>query len=295
MDVRQCRHFVEVVDRGSYSRAAEAIPISQSALTRSIQNLEAGLGAKLLDRTTRGLTLTGKGEKFYARAKYILKEVELAKREALKGDDNEVKISVGIAPLYAGNLVPKALDQFQKDCPHIEVHIRSDLFPKLVSGVLNGDFDFCLTNLPFSALPDNLTVDPMLDVEIVYLASSQHPLAKKSNLTIEALSEYPWAVVDEQNANALYDFIFTQEGMIESPLKVKTNSLTLLGSLVTKPPFITILPLQMAEVDIQRGDVVRLKTEAPNLKRKGGLIYRKERPSNPVADALMDIFRNLSG
>ena len=93
MDIRQCRHFVEIVDQGSYSKAALSIPISQSALTRSIQKLESDLETKLLDRTTRGLSLTGAGNRFYARAKFILREFEQAKAEIKGSRDEPLSVS----------------------------------------------------------------------------------------------------------------------------------------------------------------------------------------------------------
>jgi len=293
MDIRQCRHFVEIVDQGTYSRAAETIPISQSALTRSIQNLEQNLGARLLDRTTRGLTLTKAGRKFYARAKFILREVEQVKQEIASGDDTPGSLSLGIAPLFAGNIIPKALTLFQANQPDIDVRIRSELFPELIAGITDGRLDFAFSNLPFSTLPENVTAEPLFDVDIVFLASQNHPLAETRNLTIETLSEYPWAVVDEYHANALYDYIFTQEGMGHSPLKTKTNSLTLLKSLVTQSPYITLLPLHMVEEEIARGDIVKLQMKNAPLTRKGGLLYRSERPDNPVADAFMQTLRKL--
>ena len=291
MDIRQCRHFVAIVENGSYSRAAEAIPLSQPALTRSIQNLEMNLGATLLDRSTRGLNLTEAGKKFYARAKFILREIERTRQEVISNDEKAKSISLGIAPLFAGTFIPEALKRFHQYYPDVEVHIKSELFPKLISGITQGKYDLGFSNLPFSTLPESVEAHPLIDIEIVYLASQKHPLARAKKLSLPALSEFPWAVVDEQHANALYDYIFTQAGMGLSPLKIKTNSLTLLKSLIATPPYITLLPIHKVSSEIERGDIVKLHTKGAPLTRKGGLIYRKERIENSVADALMDALK----
>ena len=78
-----------------------------------------------------------------------------------------------------------------------------------------------------------------------------------------------------------------------SPLKIKTNSLTLLKSLIAKPPYITLLPIHMVGSEIERGDIVKLHTKGAPLTRKGGLILRKERVDNPVAAALMSTLREV--
>ena len=293
MDIRQCRHFVEIVDQGSYSKAALSIPISQSALTRSIQKLESDLETKLLDRTTRGLSLTGAGNRFYARAKFILREFEQAKAEIKDSRDEPLSVSMGIAPLFTRNILPEALLKLQASRPDIDIQIKSALFPNLIKGISNGDFDFCFSNLPFSNLPDHISLEPLFDIDIIFIASRNHPLAKVKNMSFRTLSEYPWAVVDEHHSNTLYDYIFTEQGVGQSPVRIKTNSLSLLKSLVKKPPYITVLPHHMVRDEIERGEIVKLQLEDFNLTRKGGLIYRTERITHPGAEYLMEIFREL--
>ena len=132
-----------------------------------------------------------------------------------------------------------------------------------------------------------------MDIDIVFLVSSKHPIIDQKKLSIHTLSEYPWAVVDEHHSNTLYDYIFTQQGMEDNPVKVKTNSLTLLQSLVARSYFITMLPQHMVQEDINRGDICVLEIDNFNLRRKGGLIYRDVRLGNPEAETLMETIREL--
>lgn len=87
---RQMKYFIAVVDRGSFTEAAEQCYISQSAVSQQIRALEKELGVELLHRENRRFTLTPAGEYFYSQSKGILKEVEDIRRETIRiGQDEE--------------------------------------------------------------------------------------------------------------------------------------------------------------------------------------------------------------
>jgi len=229
------------------------------------------------------------GERFYRRAKLILSETEKAVRDA-RDENPALTLNVGMAPLFAGQLLPQALQDVCAADPQLNLNVTSDLFPDLIKSLSSGQIDIMVSNLPFTEIPDDLIVEPLLDISIVYVSSASHPLSKKRLCTFEALCKFPWAVVDERHANDLYQYILTSEGETNSPIALKTNSLTLLKSMVQEPPFITLLPMHMIEADVSDKKLAILKTNQDRLKRKGGLIYRKNDITNP---ALEDLKRAL--
>lgn len=293
MDLKHLRNFVAIVDHGTFLAAAEAIHLSQPSLSRSLQSLEAKLGVTLLNRSTRGIQITAAGERFYRRAKLILNETEKAVTEAKDGDSVK-NLNVGMAPLFAGQLLPQALRSVCASNPALKVTVTSGLFPELIKGLTSGRIDIMVANLPFTDIPDDLVVEPLLNISIVYVASALHPLAQKKSCTFKDLAQFPWAVVDERHANDLYRYIFTSEGETKSPIALKTNSLTLLKSIIGEPPFITLLPRHMVDADVAENKLAILRTNQDPLKRKGGLVYRKNDISNPALESLKDTLKGLA-
>lgn len=290
MNLKQLQNFVAIVENGTFLSAAEAINLSQPALSRSLQNLEASLGTQLLNRSTRGIQITTAGKQFYRRAKLILTEAEKALRE-IKDDTQSQNLNVGMAPLFASQLLPQTLREMYAANPTLNLNVTSGLFPDLIKALSSGQIDLIVANLPFTDIPDDLVIEPLLDISIVYVASTSHPLATKKVCAFKDLSQFPWAVVDERHANDLYQYIFASEGETNSPITLKTNSLTLLKSIVSEPPFITLLPEHMVETDVRQNKLAILKTNQDRLKRKGGIIYRKNDIPNPVLESLKHILR----
>ncbi len=125
------RVFVQVVDAGGFARAAEALDLSNAVVTRQVAALEAHLGARLLNRTTRRMSLTDAGEDFHARARAILEQVAEAEAVAAQGARNPVGLLKLSAPLSYGisHLAP-VLARFRERYPQLRLDV--DLSDRLV-------------------------------------------------------------------------------------------------------------------------------------------------------------------
>ncbi len=125
------RIFVQVVDAGSFARAADALDVSNAVVTRQVAALEAHLGARLLHRTTRRMSLTEAGEDFHARARSILEQFAEAEAVAAQGARSPVGLLRLSAPLSYGisHLAP-LLARFHERYPHLRLDV--DLSDRLV-------------------------------------------------------------------------------------------------------------------------------------------------------------------
>lgn len=139
MDLRSLRHLVTLARRLSYSRAAEDLGISQSALTRSIQSLERQAGMRLFDRDRTGVSLTAQGRAVVERATILLadaEDFERRLRQTARGEDG--RIAFGMAPLPAWTLLPAALAGLIDVAPAFthDVAVRNveALWPLLIAG-----------------------------------------------------------------------------------------------------------------------------------------------------------------
>jgi DNA-binding transcriptional LysR family regulator len=277
MDLKQLRHFVALADHRSFSAAAEAVAISQPALTRSIKLLEVRLGVTLFDRHTRRVALTEAGERLHRRAKLILNEAAAAERDVQTPPAQVRSLKVGMAPMFASNILPAAMTDFSRSHPNVEIEVTSGLFDVLAGKVLEGELDIAFSNLPYAQIDKSLLVEPLFDIDVVYLASRDHPLAGKPTTVFTELTAYPWAVIDETHANDLYGYIFASQGETTSPIRLKTNSLSLLKSLVRQPPWITLLPRHMVEAELTEGLITALEVPGERVSRRGGILVRAAR------------------
>ncbi len=121
------RLFIRVADTGSFSKAATDLGVGQPTVSRRIQDLEAQLGAELFLRTTRALSLTEAGDKFYARARAILDDFDLAEAE-VRGLDNEPygQLRITVPHSLSRVVIAPALNVFMRQYPDLSLDIMSD-------------------------------------------------------------------------------------------------------------------------------------------------------------------------
>ncbi len=293
MDLRQLRHFVAVCERGNLSRAADDIPISQPALTRSLQNLEAELGVALLNRHARGTSPTEAGERFYAHAKSILAECSRARSDAaLPGGELAGEVSIGIGALFAAHIVDDALAAFGERHPKVSVTVLQGFFEELVTLLELGQIEFAFINFPLIEPPDSVVFETLFDVEVSVFVSSSHELAREPTPSTEALSAARWVVVNQPHSIEVLDTLFLSDGLPAPHTGIKTNSLTLIRSLVLNAGFVGLVPHHLLKNEIAGGRVVRLDVPSTPIVRHAGLITRREGFHRPVADELAATIRS---
>ena len=180
MEIRQLRHLVAAIDEKSLIRAAEAVFITQPALTRSLQNLEHELGVELLLRLPRGVVATEAGEAVYRHANLVLKEISTIKADIsllAKGVTGNLKM--GVSALFARYLVDDVIWQLATNQAELNMEITVGSFEDLVNDLVEGTLDVIFTNLPAVEMPEYLIVEPLGDLTAVFVASQDHPLAQK--------------------------------------------------------------------------------------------------------------------
>lgn len=119
--------FVRVVEDGSFTAAAASLDLSKGAVSKYVSRLEAGLGARLLNRTTRSLTLTEAGADFYTRASRALAELREAAEEAGEyAGSPRGHLRVAAPPFYASEILSPRLHEFHRRFPDITVELLLD-------------------------------------------------------------------------------------------------------------------------------------------------------------------------
>ena len=246
--------FLTVIAEGSIRQAADKIAISQSALTRRIQDLEEGLGASLFERTSRGMTLTPFGEvlKHHAQlvaitCQYAVSEIS----ELLEGEAGELRISAGPAWAYA--LVPDAIAAMQATRPKIRVTLLDLINDVSLPMLANGLLDVVLGGLPPTRDPQ-FEYEPILEIEHLVFANEQHPLNQLPVVTATQLTAYPWIWFTTGAASLDLMMSYFQQATLAPPAtSVETSSAQSAFRLMQQSNYLMLLPSTSLETAAHHG------------------------------------------
>jgi LysR family hydrogen peroxide-inducible transcriptional activator len=229
--LRQLQYLLALSELRSFSRAAAACCVTQSTLSGAIKELEATLGARLVDRDRRSVVMTAAGAEAVARARHIVDEaaalVDWSHRSAgpLSGT-----LRLGIIPTIAPFLLPRVLPRLKKAFPRLSLRLREETTAKLLDALKAGDLDLVLMAFPYDAPGLETAIlmeDPLLLAEPESAKAARSPagvedIAGRPLLLLEdghclrdhalAACTLPTARVDEFGATSL----FTLTRMVEA-------------------------------------------------------------------------------
>lgn len=190
LDLRHLATFLAVVDRGSFSAAAEELAISQPAVSSQIRGLETRLGERLLDRSGRRVTLTEAGRVLEGRAReMVAAERELVREIAELGDQIAGRLVVGSSTGPGEVLLPRLLGAFRALHPAVGVSLVVHDTQGICDRVLEGDLEFGIVG---AARPQRgLAFTPFLRDELVLAVPPGHVLAGARAIGLRELAELP--------------------------------------------------------------------------------------------------------
>lgn len=188
--IRQMRYYIAVVENGSFSEAAEACHISQSAISQQVKALEDELGTALLLRHGRRFELTPAGRFFYLRARRQVSEMDSIIREVRRiGKGEYERLRVGVLTGFSGRVMRSAVHDFVSGHPNAQVTLLSgtheDIFRKIVAGELD-----LVVNDQRRALASHFVNEELGDQPLYALLAQDSPLARHGDVDLETLRSH---------------------------------------------------------------------------------------------------------
>lgn len=181
-DLNDLYAFRALVEYGNFRLAAESICLSQSALSRRIEKLEAALGNRLFDRTTRRVTLTLYGQSFAERSEQLLANVEAVLADVDQASQERTGlVTVATVPSAAYYFMPEVIRRFRERYPRVRVKIIDSSVGNVIEAVSSGqaDFGICFAK----SLPPDIEFLPLKQDVYVAACRHDHPLARQTSLT----------------------------------------------------------------------------------------------------------------
>ncbi|HTP61942.1 MAG TPA: LysR family transcriptional regulator [Burkholderiales bacterium] len=289
IDALGIQAFIAIADQGSFNAAADAIHITQTGLTRRLQNLEAFLGVTLVERTTRSVALTPIGRDFLPRARRLLAELATALVEiretgkALRGD-----VSIACVPTVGVQYLPRIIQQYAALHPNNRIKILDHASFRVAEAVLRREAEFGITLL--GAHDPELVSVPLLTDRFVLVCRDDHALAKKKKLSWKELQPHPLIFSGLESGNRqLLDAALAKGGVrLNSFYEVQRSSTAV--ALVAEGVGVAVVP----GLAMQKGAYPTLRViplVAPVISRSLVLLSRKGAYLTPAAQALYDLIR----
>lgn len=189
MELRQLRYFLAVASAKNFSRAAEAVAVSQPSLSVQIAGLEDELGMKLFDRLGRSVALTQAGELFHEHALRVVRELEHAVQgiQELHGAQRG-RLVVGTLATVNSYLIPPLVSRFKQRFPGIHLQVYAQPSTDIVDGLLSNRLDVGIGLLPIEH--PRLTVVPLFEERLILVAPA-NAAGTKSRMRMRDLSGLP--------------------------------------------------------------------------------------------------------
>lgn len=187
----------EVAEKSTFSAAAESLGYTQSAVSRQVAALERATGQRLFDRRRSGVQLTVAGRTLLRHAAVALDALDTACAEMSAAPRHTVSLRLGVTPVAAACLLPRALATARRRAPHVQISTREGTTASLTRALRAGTLDAALlTSRPPHRAPDGdrpaLRVVPLIDTHLVLAVPANGRFAGRSEIDVEELAGEAW-------------------------------------------------------------------------------------------------------
>jgi DNA-binding transcriptional LysR family regulator len=287
MDVRQLEMFRAVAEEGGFTRAAQRLKVSQSAVSRQVKLLEEELGGLLLHRTGKGVTVTAQGELLLKAANRIHRDLQ----DVAWQISETQKLQRGMLSLGGGMTVcmyvlPRLLKKFRSLYKEVDLRVTSGTSEAILRLVRNHQVDLGLLTLPIVAT--DLEVQPVLKEEMVVVTAPRHPLSRERTVDAKSLGRFPLVLFERgSNTRKVLDELFLEEE-IPTDVAMETENVEIIKAMVASGLGISVIPYAAIARDMRAGRFGWTRLRGRRIYREAGWVYLK---SDHVPRAIPELLR----
>lgn len=287
--------FLAVAEARSFTKAAEALNLTQPAVSQHIRQLENQLGVTLFDRNPNGLKLTPEGDivlKYANRMNNVTQNMQ----KALKNYRlHRHSLTVGISHTSESNIIPEALALYSAKHDNLSITLISDSIKNLYAKLKNFEIDL--------GIAEGRVTDPDLNSVVLdtdYLAvivSPNHPLAQQSSVTLEQL-QHEKLILRLPSSTTRKLFVSQLESrrlsLHDFNVIMELDNIAMIKDLIRRDIGISILMRSTCQDELGKGKLVALPIENMSLLLEVNFIYRKSFTDRKLLDEITTIYRQLA-
>jgi DNA-binding transcriptional LysR family regulator len=297
IDSRHLSILSAIHRNGSFSKAAEALNLSQPALSAAVAGLEHAVGGKVLNRSPKGATLNDLGRKLALHALTIENTVRAAvegvHRHRTGASDRLMPGGTPIALIKYAVPVISALIAVQR----ISFEITESTEDELLDLLRAGSIDLFLGTVGTSNPLEDLIEIPLSTVSLSAFVRKAHPLMRQHALQLDSIATWngPWALpVQGSGFRSHVETVFAATAIMFPMNYIGCHTIAVQKELTIRMDCITILPPEAAALEVENGLLVELPLPVGNITRVIGIKHLKHKAVSPVAQLFIDAARDIA-
>ncbi len=288
MEIRNLITFLKVTELKSFSKAAEALDYSQSAVTVQIQQLERELGVQLFDRIGKNVSITQYGTDFVAYARDVVSAVSRASAFATSHEELTGTVRVGTLDSLMTASFADIVPAFHKRFPRVLTRIHGDNVTRLKELLVKNELDLIYT------LDEQLHDAQFVKVfeaeeDIVVVTNAANPLARRDGVCLADLVGHPFVLMNSGNAyRDRFDLELARHGLAVEPFCELESDVLALRLLIEDAQYLAVLPRYTVEKSIHKASLATIPVRDCEMHQWRQLLYHKNKVVTPQIQGMLD-------
>lgn len=299
VQLRHLRAFVAVAQERHLARAAARLALSQPAVSKTLSELEAIVGTRLVERSQAGRRgvqgLSPAGEQLLAHALRVLEALD-ASAEAVAPVSGERidRLRIGALPSVAPALLPAALARLRDHRPAAQIAVKSAANAVLLDELRAGELDLVVGRMSDPRLMGGLSFELLYTEPLVFAVRPGHPLALKT-APVQAVLDYPLVVYGEGTIpRHNTESFLSARGLVLPTHALQTLDVAVARALVAVSDAVWITPLGAARGELAEGRLVRLRIDTTGTEEPVGLLLRSDAEPSALRGAMAALLREAA-
>lgn len=276
----------------SITQAAEALAISQPAVSQAVKNLEKNLGSALFVRTSKGVRLTVEGKLLYSYVQRGYEYILLGERKFQEMQDlTKGEIRIGASDMTLQFYLLSYLERFHEMYPGIRVTVTNAPTPETLGYLQAGKIDFGIVSTPFQA-GKHIRVRPVKEIEDIFVAGKNFESLKGKELDYQILEELPIMCLEGNTSTRGYveQYLKDQDVVLHPEFELATSDMLI--QFAQKSLGVASVVKDFAELKIREGTLFQLKFKEKIPKRQFCLVTDQRVPLSAAAGQMLGMLEN---
>jgi len=294
LDLRLLHQAITLASYRNYARAAQALHLTQPALSRSIAGLEERVGEKLFNRTSRGVEPTAFGKLLLSRGQALLDDATELEREfkLMRGlESGELRVGAGAYPAQMS--VGKAVGWMLNRHPRLRIEVMADDLRAIIGAVLAGRLDLAVIELTLVSGETRLATEPLPPHPGHFYCRAGHPLLAEKSPSLRRILEFPFAGT-RMPPRVAHDFLeLAKAGTIDRDTgdylpPIKVDSIRMVQDVVLASDAVAAAPPAFIAEEVAMGKLVPLAVRVAWMQTGYGFVYLRDTKLSPAAEAFKE-------
>ncbi|MGI6576581.1 MAG: LysR family transcriptional regulator [Eubacteriales bacterium] len=289
MTIRHLRIFIEVVDSGKMSAAAEKLFISQPTVSQAIKELEEHYGGLLFERLSKKLYITPKGERLLSYARNVVKQFDDLEEMMLQ-DSFVKKIRIGATNTVGNSILGDVINALRNIDQQTEIYSYVNNTQNIEEKLLKSELDIAIVEGKIKS-PDLISIPEVNDF-LVLICSTEHPFAKKKAVKLEDLKKESFAMREQgSGTRELFERYMLEKGM---PIRIafEGNSSDSIKKAVVENRFLAVISIRLVEDEVKNGKIHVIRNTDNDWDRYFSVVYHKNKVATDEMKNIVEIVKD---